>query len=63
MKEGGRKVDSMVGLAVVGVSLTGFISFVAGIVGLFSGQLAAGGSCLIASALAFGLLANALLRN
>jgi hypothetical protein len=63
MKDDSKRIDLLVGLAIVGGSATGLISFIAGIVGLFTGQLAAAGACLTACALSFGFLTNALLRK
>lgn len=63
MSENSRWLDGLIGLASVGASLTGIAGFVVALVALFSGDLAAGGLCLIAAALSFGLLANSLLRK
>jgi hypothetical protein len=47
----------------MGSGITGVASLIVGLVSLFDGDLIAAGVCLIAAALAFGLLANALLRE
>ena len=61
MSDERKKQDTLVGLAVLGSGITGVASLIVGLVSLFDGDLIAVGVCLIAAALAFGLLANALL--
>jgi hypothetical protein len=60
--ESQRQLDTMIGIATVGSMVTGVVGVVAALISFFNGDLAAGGACLIAAALSFGLLANALLR-
>jgi hypothetical protein len=52
-----------VGLATAGTAITGAFAFFAGLFAFLSGELEAAGVCLIAGALAFGGLANAVLRR
>ena len=56
------KTDWLVGLAIYGTALVGVISLLVGLVALIGGQWSAAGTCFIASAIAFGALANALFR-
>lgn len=63
MSENSRWLDGLIGLASVGAGITGVAGFVVALVALFGGDLVAGGLCLIAAALSFGLLANSLLRQ
>jgi len=58
-----RKIDTLIGLAVVGSGVTGAVGFFAAIFALLMGEFAVAGVCLIAAALSFGLLANAVLRG
>ncbi len=57
-----RRLDSIIGLAALGSGVTGVVSLVAALFPLFSGEFLAAGVCLLAAALSFGLLANAVLR-
>jgi hypothetical protein len=57
------KVGVIVALAMVGGSVTGAVSFVAALFPLVEGDFLGVGLCLIAAALSFGLLANAVLRT
>lgn len=61
-KDRGR-VDTLVGLAMIGGSITGAVSLIAALFVLAEGSHTALGMCLIAAALSFGLLANAVLRE
>ena len=63
MNENDQKLDAMIGLATVGGGITGVASLVAALFALLSGDLVATGVCLVAAAVSFGLLANALLRG
>ena len=58
-----RRTSWVVGLATVGSGITGVIAFLAGIFSFLSGQWQPAGVCFIAAALAFGMLANAVLRR
>ena len=58
-----RKLDWIVGFVVAGTSVTGVIGLWAAFSALYWGKRADAGICLIAAALAFGLLANAVLRE
>lgn len=63
MSDERKKQDTLVGLAVLGSGITGVASLIVGLVSFFDGEFIAAGVCLIAAALAFGLLANALLSE
>ena len=58
-----KRINTLIGLALVGSGITGVASLVMALFPLFSGDIGAAGLCLIAAALSFGLLANALLRD
>jgi len=58
-----RQTSWIVGLATVGTSTTGVIAFLVGVFATLSGELEAGGVCFAAAAIAFGALANAVLRR
>lgn len=53
----------LVGLVGVGGAATGVVSLLVAVIATLRGEFLAAGFCLMASALAFGLLANALLRD
>jgi len=57
------KLDPVIGLVIVGSSLTGVAGLVAAAVSTFTGDHIGVGLCLIGAALAFGLLANAVFRS
>lgn len=63
MSDERKRQDTLVGLAILGSGITGVASLIVGLVSLLDGDLIAVGVCLIAAALAFGLLANALLSE
>lgn len=63
MSEDRTKLDTIIGLAAIGSSITGIASLIAAIFPFFNGEFTAMGACLIAAALSFGLLANAVLRE
>jgi hypothetical protein len=63
MSENRKKLDATIGLATLGSSITGVVSFVLAFFPFFSGDFVAAGVCLAATALSFGLLANAVLRE
>lgn len=54
-------VNSLVGISTIGGVITGIAGLLVALVSVLSGELLAAGACLIAAALAFGLLAGALL--
>ena len=62
MSENRRKLDAIIGLATLGSGITGVSGLILALFSLLSGDLLATGVCLVAAALSFGLLANALLR-
>ena len=53
----------VVGVATLGSVIAGIIALFASLFAFASGQWQAAGVCLIASAIAFGALANAVLRR
>lgn len=63
MNENRKQLNAIIGLATLGSAIVGIVSFVAALVAFLNGDLVAVGVCLIASALSFGLLANALFRE
>lgn len=63
MSQNRRQLDAIMGLVTLGGAITGVAGFVAALVAFFNGDFAATGVCLIASALSFGLLANAVFRE
>ena len=63
MREHRRAVDGIMGLAILGCSLTGVVSLIAALLALFAGEFIAASVSLTGAALAFGLLANALIRE
>lgn len=56
------KTDWLVGLAVYGSALVGVVSLLLGLVAFIGGRWEAAGPCFVATAIAFGALANALFR-
>ncbi|MEX0891937.1 MAG: hypothetical protein WEB88_07165 [Gemmatimonadota bacterium] len=58
-----KRVMGMAGLATLGSLVTGTLGFVLGVFLVLVGQPTAAAVALVASALAFGLAANALLRS
>ena len=58
-----HKAEWVVGLAIYGAVVAGVAGLVIGLMAFFSGRLEAAGTCFIAAAVAFGALANALLRD
>ncbi len=62
MRQQSPWLNSLVGLGAVGGAVIGVVSFLLALVAALGGNLSAAGICLIAAALAFGLLLMALLR-
>ena len=62
MGEDRKKLDAIIGLATVGSGVVGVVSLTAAVLALASGEYLGVGACLVAAALALGLLANAVLR-
>lgn len=56
-----KLLNMLVGLAVVGAPAVGIVALVAGLVAFFSGEFIGAGMLLFASAIAFGLFAQAVL--
>jgi hypothetical protein len=50
-------------LATLGTAVAGSVAFLVAVVATLAGQMQAAGVCFIATAIAFGLLANAVLRT
>jgi len=63
VSENHKQLNTIIGLATLGGGVTGVAGFLAALVAFFSGDFVATGVCLIAAALSFGLLANALFRQ
>lgn len=63
MSENHRTLNAMIGLATVGSGITGIASFILALLAFFNADFAAGGTLMLAAALSFGLLANAVLRG
>lgn len=55
--------EEILGWSCFGSVSVGFISMIVGLLSMFVGKQLEGGVCLIASALSFGIIANALLRK
>jgi len=62
MDEGRKVSNTIIGLAAVGGAFIGVVSFIAALFPFFEGDFTGAGLCLLAAALSFGLLANALYR-
>jgi hypothetical protein len=58
-----RKFNTLIGFAAVGAVLTGVGALLVALLAVSNAEFVAAGLCLTAAALAFGLLANAILRN
>ena len=58
-----RRTSWLIGIATLGAAITGVFALLAGLFAFLSGQWQAAGVCLLAASLAFGALANALLRR
>lgn len=58
-----NRAESFAGMAFLCGFITGVVSFIAAVVGLLTLNLVGAGVCFGASALAFGLIANAALRD
>jgi hypothetical protein len=56
-------VNSLIGTALIGGVISGIAGLLVALVSALSGDWMAAGACLIAAALAFGLLAGALLAG
>jgi hypothetical protein len=63
MSENRRLLDAIIGLATLGSAIVGVAGFLVALFAFFNGDFTAAGVCLIAAALSFGLLANAVLRG
>ena len=58
-----RATDWAIGLAVYGTTLTGVLGILGALIAFLAQQWLTIAGCLVASALAFGLLANSLIRR
>lgn len=63
MNENQKPLNWVIGLAAMGGSVAGVVSFLAGLLALLRGELTAAGVCFAAAGLTYGLLANAVLRR
>jgi hypothetical protein len=63
MDQARDSLNVVIGLALVGASLTGVASLIATLFAVSSGEFAAMGLCIVAAAMSFGLLSNAVLRQ
>ncbi len=63
MSENHKGLNTIIGLVTVGGGVTGVAGFLAALAAFLSGDFVATGVCLIAAALSFGLLANAVFRG
>lgn len=63
MNQSQNKLGTTIGLVTLGGSVSGVASLVAALFPFFDGDYAGAGMCLLAAAMSFGLLANALLRD
>ncbi len=61
MNEGSRAVNIIVGLGAVGPAIVGITAYIAALFAFASADFTGAGALLIAAALAFGLLAHAVL--
>jgi len=57
-----KRTEWLVGLAIYGTTVAGILALILALLALFSGRWEAAGTGLVAAAIAFGALANALLR-
>jgi len=58
-----KRIDFLMSAACFGAAITGFIGIIAAIMSLGSMNVMAAGVSVIGAGLAFGLLANAMLRH
>ena len=63
MSKDHKTLGSMIGIAVFGGAITGIVGLVVGVGAAMVGEPVAAGIALVAAALAFGMLANAVLRE
>jgi hypothetical protein len=55
--------ENLLGVTVIFGLISGFTGLIVAVIAIFDADWTGAGLCLLASALAFGLLANAFLRN
>ena len=60
---GGKRVDWLIGLSIYGGAITGVAALALALFSFFNGQWPTAATSLIAAAIAFGALANAVLRD
>ena len=58
-----NRSTTLMGLTALGALVTGALALITALFPFLEGEFAAAGLCLIAAALSFGLLANAVLRE
>ena len=58
-----RRMNAALAASIIGSTLTGFAAFMLGLLAFVRGSPVGAGALLGAAALAFGLLANAMLRR
>jgi len=63
MEKKPNRFETVLGTVVVAGVIAGIIGLAAGIIALIHGEWLGAGLCLGAAALAFGLIANAILRD
>jgi hypothetical protein len=63
MRENRPILSSLIGLMAIGSSLTGVLGLIGALITFFMEEYVATAGLTVAAALAFGLLANALLRD
>lgn len=63
MEKKSTRFETLLGIAVVTGLITGFAGLLGAVFAFFNSDWMGTGICLIAAALAFGLISNSLLRN
>lgn len=63
MENNQNRSNTLMGITALGGLITGALALVAALFPFLEGEFGATGLCLIAAALSFGLLANAMLRE
>jgi hypothetical protein len=63
VREEGRPLNMLIALAMLGSAITGTLALIAALWVLIQGEALAAGLCLLAAAVAYGLLAMSILRD